>query len=62
MTSSVTWLTVADMCSQLDVSRDTFDKWVAAGKVPAFRRLPNRLLRFDSRDVEEWMDSLLVSK
>jgi excisionase family DNA binding protein len=60
MSSSVTWLTVADVCSQLNVSRDTFDKWIKAGKCPKHRRLPNGRLSFDSRDVSEWLDTLLV--
>ena len=61
MANSVTWLTVADVCEQLGVSRETFDKWRAKGKSPAARRLPNGQLRFDERDVADWMDSLLVS-
>ncbi len=61
---ATTWLKVADVITLLGVSRDTWDKWRAkgAGYTPPARRLPNGELRIDERDLEAWMDDLLVTK
>jgi predicted DNA-binding transcriptional regulator AlpA len=60
MSSTVTWLTVTQFCEQLGETQDTFQKWRDKGTTPASRRLPNVQLRFDARDVANWMDSPLV--
>jgi len=61
MGNTVTWMTVADVCKALDISKDTFQKWRTKGTTPPARRLPNGQLRFDARDVVDWMDTLLVN-
>lgn len=60
MKTKVEWQTVAEVIEELGVSRDTFDRWVKSGRAPIHRRLPNGRLLFDSRDVEEWLDGLVV--
>jgi len=54
-------MTVADVCEALEISKDTFQKWRSKGTTPPARRLPNGQLRFDARDVVDWMDTLLVN-
>jgi predicted DNA-binding transcriptional regulator AlpA len=58
--SSVEWVTAKALREELEVSQDAFDKWVKAGTVPTYRKLPNRRLLFDRRDIEDWLDSRKV--
>jgi excisionase family DNA binding protein len=55
------WLSVADLCGELGVTRSTIEKWKRKSQLPLYRKLPNGRLLFDSEDVAEWLDSLLVS-
>ena len=56
------WLSMADFCRELVVSRATAYKWSSAGpasgKFPRYRRLPNGQIRIRRDDYEEWLDGL----
>ncbi len=53
------WLTVADICEDLVISRATWDKWRVTGQTPPCHRLPGRGdLRVLRTDYEEWLESL----
>ncbi len=52
-------LTVAEICTELGISLDTWDKWRAAGKTPRMMRLPNRHLRCYRSEFDAWLASLL---
>lgn len=52
------WLTVADICADLDISRRTWQEWRADGRTPKCRRLPNNSLRISRTDYAAWLDLL----
>ena len=52
------WLSVADVCARLAVSRATFDKWRARGCAPRMIRLPNGTLRCREDWFEDWVAGL----
>ena len=54
-------LTVAAFCAELQISRSTFYEWVAKGRAPRCRKLPNGQLRIDRRDVDAWYESCEVA-
>jgi excisionase family DNA binding protein len=54
-------LTVAAFCAELQISRSTFYEWIAKGRAPKCRKLPNGSLRIDRRDVEAWLESCEVA-
>lgn len=51
------YLTIAALCDELEVSRDTFYKWRAKGTSPRCTRLPNGELRVAREDLETWLDT-----
>ena len=51
-------LTVADICTELGISRSTFYDWRAKGRGPRCIRLPNGELRIRRETFERWLDSL----
>lgn len=61
MTSKREWLTVAAFCAEIQISRSTFYDWVAKGRAPRCRKLPNGKLRIDRRDIDTWYDSCEVA-
>ena len=57
-TAQPTWMTVDDVCTEIGISRSTFDKWRAKGVGPAARKLPNGSLRIARADFDGWLDGL----
>ncbi|TDV45533.1 helix-turn-helix transcriptional regulator [Actinophytocola oryzae] len=55
------FLTVDDFCQEARISRSTFYEWVAKGRAPLHRKLPNGKLRMDRRDVDTWWDTCEVA-
>ncbi|HEY0641560.1 MAG TPA: helix-turn-helix domain-containing protein [Pseudonocardiaceae bacterium] len=56
-----TRLTVKQFCEEMQISRSTFYEWVAKGKAPRCRKLPNGQLRIDRRDIDAWYDTCEVA-
>jgi excisionase family DNA binding protein len=54
-------LTVAQFCAELQISRSTFYEWVAKGRAPRCRKLPNGQLRIDRSDINKWYESCEVA-
>jgi excisionase family DNA binding protein len=52
------WLTVEEVCTELKVSRRTFDRWRALGTGPRCKRLAgNGTVRIRRSWLEEWLDT-----
>jgi predicted DNA-binding transcriptional regulator AlpA len=52
-------MTVAEFCSKVGISRDTFYKWrQIPGAAPLARKLPNGSLRILGSDYIAWLDGL----
>jgi predicted DNA-binding transcriptional regulator AlpA len=51
-------LTLAQLCSELQISRSTFYDWRAKGRAPRCIRLPNGDLRIRRRDLDRWLAEL----
>ncbi|MGH3186577.1 MAG: helix-turn-helix transcriptional regulator [Streptosporangiaceae bacterium] len=49
------WLTVDEICTELKISRRTFDRWRATGKAPRCQPLPGGTLRIRRSWLEEWL-------
>jgi excisionase family DNA binding protein len=54
-------LTVDEFCAEMKISRSTFYDWKAKGRAPRCYQLPNRELRIDRADIEEWFRSCEVA-
>lgn len=52
------WMTITDVSEELGVSRSTLYKWVALGKGPTFKKLPNGSLRVRRDEFDEWVERL----
>jgi excisionase family DNA binding protein len=52
------WLTVAEVCEHLKIARSTWNKWLAKGRAPRAKRLPNGGLRINMQDLTAWLDEL----
>ena len=55
------FITLADVCDQLGVSRNTVNAWRRDGRFPQGKRLPNGLLRFKATEVAVFIDSLAAA-
>lgn len=53
-----TWMTLDEVCEELQVTRSTLDKWRVKGSGPAFRKLPSGRLRIRRADFEAWLEQL----
>ena len=53
-----TRLTIADICSDLAVSRSTFYEWRVKGRGPRCIKLPNGDIRFNRAEYERWLATL----
>lgn len=49
-------LTIRDLAARANIGTRTASRWLDAGKLPHPIRL-GRLIRFDARDVEAWLDA-----
>ena len=51
------WLTVAEVCAELKISRSTFYEWRAKGLAPECVKIPNGGLRISRDDLNAWWDA-----
>ena len=56
--TSRTRLTIADICTDLGVSRSTFYDWRAKGRAPRCIKLPNGDIRINRAEYERWLTTL----
>lgn len=54
-------LTVDEFCAEMKISRSTFYEWKAKGRAPRCHRLPNRELRIDRVDIDQWYSDCEVA-
>ena len=56
------WMSINDLCEELNITRDTAYKWSSAGaesgRFPQFRKLPNGQIRIRRDWFEDWVSSL----
>ncbi|MGV9386073.1 helix-turn-helix transcriptional regulator [Nonomuraea sp. NPDC003707] len=50
-------LTVAEICTELKISRSTFYDWRQKGRAPRCITLPNNSLRVRRTDLESWLNA-----
>ncbi|MEV0592470.1 helix-turn-helix transcriptional regulator [Nonomuraea cavernae] len=50
-------LTVAEVCTELQISRSTFYDWRQKGRAPRCIALPNGSLRVRRTDLERWLNA-----
>ena len=58
--SAARWISVAELAEMTGSSPATVKRWMSRGVAPKWRKLPNRRILFDSRDLEDWLDALVV--
>ncbi|MCD0452652.1 helix-turn-helix domain-containing protein [Actinocorallia sp. API 0066] len=51
------WLTVAEICDELEISRSTFYEWRLKGTGPRCAKLPNGRLRVRRAEFDRWISS-----
>jgi predicted DNA-binding transcriptional regulator AlpA len=51
-------LTIADICTDLGISRSTFYEWRAKGRAPRCIKLPNGDIRINRAEYERWLTTL----
>jgi predicted DNA-binding transcriptional regulator AlpA len=51
-------LTIADVCTDLGISRSTFYEWRAKGRAPRCIKLPNGDIRINRTEYERWLTTL----
>jgi predicted DNA-binding transcriptional regulator AlpA len=51
-------LTLADLCTELQISRSTFYDWRAKGRAPRCLKLPNGDLRIRRTDLDRWLATM----
>jgi predicted DNA-binding transcriptional regulator AlpA len=51
-------LTLADLCTELQISRSTFYDWRAKGRAPRCLKLPNGDLRIRRTDLDRWLTTM----
>jgi excisionase family DNA binding protein len=54
-------LTVEEFCREMRIARSTFYEWLAKGRAPRCRKLPNGKLRIARHDIDAWLDSCEVA-
>ena len=54
-----TWLTVDQLCAELQIARSTFYDWRAKGRAPKCHKLPNGDIRIRLADYERWLADLM---
>jgi predicted DNA-binding transcriptional regulator AlpA len=61
-TSAKRYLTIEDVCGDLEISRSTFYDWKAKGKGPRCIRLPNGSIRIRWTEYLSWLQTLEVER
>ena len=56
------WMTIMDICAELDVTRSTFYEWKSCGKGPRCIKLPNGSIRVRRTEFERWLLTLEVAR
>lgn len=56
--NSRAYLTIAEVCADLDIARSTFYEWRAKRRAPRCLKLPNGDLRIRRTDYENWLSDL----
>lgn len=56
--SSRGWLTIDEVCEELQISRDTFYDWRKKGRAPKCAKLPNGSLRIRRAVLDKFMAAL----
>ncbi|MFE3451575.1 helix-turn-helix transcriptional regulator [Nonomuraea sp. NPDC059194] len=51
-------LTLAELCTELQIARSTFYDWRAKGRAPRCVKLPNGDLRIRITDLDRWLAGL----
>jgi predicted DNA-binding transcriptional regulator AlpA len=51
-------MTVPELCAELSISRNTFQRWRTLRIGPSAIRLPNGSLRFRRAEVQDWLLAL----
>ena len=51
-------LTIAQLCTELGISRSTFYEWRAKGRAPRCIKLPNGQIRIRRAEFDRWLESL----
>lgn len=54
------WLSLAEICDYLGISRDTALKWINSKNMPAHK--VGRLWKFKTSEIDEWVKSGGVSE
>jgi predicted DNA-binding transcriptional regulator AlpA len=54
------WLTLTDVCEELNIARSSLDAWRRKDAFPKFRKLPNGSLRLRRSELENWTELLPV--
>ena len=57
MTRANERLTLAELCTELRISRSTFYEWRAKGRAPRCIKLPNGELRIRRSELERWLST-----
>lgn len=52
--------TIEQLAEQMEVSKHTIYKWVAANKIPHIK-MPNQAVRFESTAIEKWIKSRTIT-
>jgi len=55
---SANYMTIEEICADLDVSRSTFYEWKATGKGPRCIKLPNGSIRVRRCEYTKWLETL----
>lgn len=58
-TADDSWLTVDQLCTELQIARSTFYDWRAKGRAPKCHKLPNGDIRIRRADYESWLANLM---
>lgn len=54
--TTTSYLTIAELCRELDISPSTFYEWRAKGRAPRCIKLPNGAIRIRRTELERWLD------
>jgi predicted DNA-binding transcriptional regulator AlpA len=55
---STKWMTISEVCCELEVARSTVDLWRRLGRFPKTIRLPNGAIRISISELEAWTETL----
>ncbi|SFQ66822.1 DNA binding domain-containing protein, excisionase family [Amycolatopsis arida] len=50
------YLSIAEVCAELDIARSTFNDWRTKGRAPRCIKLPNGSIRIRRADLDAWVE------